>query len=113
VTCLVSAAEAARDTGPLHDKADLEAARLYLTERLHEGKTVSGCTLRDLIDDDLNGHRAGFATIEITNLMLADSDEVAALRDTYVEGVIERFLESREHVVAETAAELAAEVPGV
>lgn len=107
--CAVSTAEAQRDVGRLHDQADLEAARQYLIERLHEGRTVARCTLRDLIDADLNGPRAGFATIEITNMMLADSGEVAALRDTYVEAVIERHLETNEHLVSETAEELALE----
>lgn len=111
MTCLVSAAEAARDAGPMHDRADLEAARQHLTERLHEGKTVGRCTLRDLIDADLNGPRAGFAAIEITNLLLADSGARAAMADTYIEGVIERHLETNEDLVAETAAELAAEAP--
>lgn len=75
-------------------------ARQNLIERLHEGRTVGGCTLRDLIDGDLNSiARAGFATIEITNLLLADSGERAALADTYVAGVIDRYLTTKDDLV--------------
>lgn len=75
-------------------------ARQNLIERLHFGDTVGGCTLRDLIDGDLNSiTRAGFATIEITNLLLADSGERAALADTYVSGVIERYLTAKDDLI--------------
>lgn len=109
--CGASIAELQRDTGHLHDQADMERAREYLTERLHEGKTVRGRTLRDLIDGDLHGERCEIATQTVSDLLLADSGERAAKADTYIEGVIERFLETNEDFVAETAAELAAERP--
>ncbi len=70
----------------------LERAREDLTERLHANGTAGGLTLRDLLDSDMNGPRGGFAVIELTNLLLADSGERAAMADTYVSGVIERFL---------------------
>lgn len=86
-----------------------ERAREHLTYRLQDGKTVGRRTLRDLIDADLSGPRAGLAAIEITNLLLADSGERAAMADRYVEGVIERYLETNEDLVQETAEEMAAD----
>ena len=86
-----------------------EAAREALAGRLHDGKTVGGLVLRDLIDTDLNGSRAEFAVIEITNLLLADSGERAARADLYVEGVIERYLENCEDLVQAFAEEWADE----
>ena len=75
-------------------------ARQNLIERLHDGKTVGGLDLRDLIDGDLNGiPRAEFATLEITNLLLADSAERAAMADKYVEGVIDRYLTTKDDLV--------------
>ena len=95
----------------IHDAAagELREQAVYnLTERLHGGRTVGRLTLRDLIDSDLNGPRAGFATIEITNLLLADSGERAAKADTYVAGVIERYLSKRSDLVEEEANEIEA-----
>lgn len=89
----------------------LEIAREQLVERLHDGKTVHLLTLQDLIDADLSGSRSGFAIIEVCTLLMSDSGEVAAKRDRYLEGVIERFLESKPELVRELAEELAAEGP--
>lgn len=97
-----------------HDAADgaLKAQAVEaLTERLRAGNTVGSLSLRDLIDSDLNGPRAGFAAIEVTNLLLADSGERAALADAYKDGVIERFLLSPRglELIEEEAAEIEAD----
>ena len=84
-------------------------AREDLIWKLHFGNTVGGLGLRDLIDSDLTGPRAEFATIEITNLLLADSGSRAAMADRYVEGVIERYLAAHEELIQEAAEELASE----
>ena len=93
----------------LHDAADKvlrEDAIQNLTWRLHAGRTVGGLTIRDLIDGDLGGERSGFAIIEVTNLLLADSRERAAMADTYVSSVIERFLTTKPELVEEEMADM-------
>lgn len=91
----------------------LADTRDFLKERLYAGETVKRLTLADLIDADLSGQRADIATQEITTLVLAASGERAALADAYVDGVIERFLETNEELVSEWAEELASEAPDV
>lgn len=84
------------------------SARQALIEKLHDGESVGGLTLRELIDSDLNGlPRAEQATKEITALLLADSGERAALADTYVEGVIKRHLDAHPELIQAMAHELA------
>ncbi len=104
-------AERLSDTGGDIPKSVMEEARQDLVERLHNGRTVGGLTLRELIDCDITGSRAGFAAIELTNLVLADSGERAAMADAYVSGVIERWLETKSELVEERAEELCAEEP--
>lgn len=81
----------------LSELADTELRKQaieQLSERLKEGKQVGRLDLRDLIDSDLNGPRAEFATIEVCNVFLADNSDLSLKKEQYLDGVIQRYLES-------------------
>lgn len=111
--CRNSIAEIEHDRGVTYDKADIENARQYLTEKLIAGEKALGFFFYDLLDCELNSDRYKILLQELDTLLNKDggNDTVSGCASTIRDGIIERFLDSNEDKVEELAAELAAEMP--
>ena len=99
----------------LHERADRilrEQAIASLTEKLKSGGKVGRCHLVDLLDAELDSReRYPIALPKVFQILTAESGERAALCDQFVDGLIERYLDSHPEFVEEEAHALEAEGP--
>lgn len=84
-----------------------QEAREELANRLRFGDTVSGLTLRDLIISDLAGDNHASAELEVAGLLVSDEPDRSFYVGRYLDGLINKWLDKKEDLIAELAAEMA------
>jgi hypothetical protein len=84
----------------------LMEARESLADDLRAGKTVDGCTLRELIECDLD-QNFRFASMEAASLLVMEEPDRSLCIDRYTERLIKEYLGAKEDLVREVAAGMA------
>lgn len=85
---------------------DLEDARDLLMERLKDWRQVGRCDIFDALDCEMQDERYKLRFAELVAILRAAPGERAAMVDTFLHGVAERYLNDHEDLVQEMADEL-------
>ena len=86
------------------EAAFTQEAKDSLTEKLKDGKRVGRCDLHDLLDCELNSERYRIVRDDLMQILTAQNDSRPHLADQFIEGLIERYLDSNPELVADEAA---------
>ena len=86
------------------EAAFTQEAKDSLTEKLKDGKRVGRCDLHDLLDCELNSERYRIVRDDLMQILTAQNDSRPHLADRFIEGLIERYLDSNPELVEEEVA---------
>lgn len=83
-----------------------EQARDSLAEDLRFGKKVDRCTLKDLIECELD-QRFEFAAPEVSGLLVAEEPDRSLYITRFHDRLINEYLDTKEDLINELAADMA------
>ena len=86
------------------EQAFTQEAKDSLTEKLKDGKRVGRCDLHDLLDCELNSERYRIVRDDLMQILTAQNDSRPHLADQFIEGMIDRYLDSNPELVEEEVA---------